>query len=62
MKFAAVLLSIAFLTALPTDDPVQRQPDITLARSRLDGWEPAVRLEDGLKKTIAYFEAFLKSP
>jgi len=40
---------------LPTDDPKQRQPDITLARSRL-GWEPRVALEDGLKETIAYFK------
>ena len=39
---------------LPADDPRQRQPDISLARSRLD-WEPKVALEDGLKETIAYF-------
>jgi UDP-glucuronate decarboxylase len=40
---------------LPSDDPMQRQPDLTLARSKL-GWEPTTRLDDGLKKTIAYFE------
>ncbi|KJS36965.1 MAG: NAD-dependent dehydratase [Hyphomonas sp. BRH_c22] len=40
---------------LPQDDPRQRQPDITLARDKL-GWEPTVRLDDGLKPTIAYFE------
>ncbi len=40
---------------LPQDDPVQRQPDITLAKEKLS-WEPAVALEDGLKKTIAYFK------
>jgi UDP-glucuronate decarboxylase len=40
---------------LPQDDPKQRQPDITLAKSAL-GWEPKVRLEDGLKETIAYFK------
>jgi UDP-glucuronate decarboxylase len=40
---------------LPTDDPVQRQPDIGVAKSRL-GWEPRVKLEDGLKETIAYFK------
>jgi dTDP-glucose 4,6-dehydratase len=40
--------------ALPTDDPQQRRPDITLAR-RLLGWEPKVPLEEGLRRTIAYF-------
>ena len=39
---------------LPTDDPKQRRPDITRARTRL-GWEPKVQLEEGLTKTIAYF-------
>jgi UDP-glucuronate decarboxylase len=39
---------------LPEDDPVQRQPDITLARETLD-WEPTVALEEGLLRTIAYF-------
>lgn len=39
---------------LPQDDPKQRQPDISLAKSEL-GWEPRVGLEDGLKETIAYF-------
>ena len=41
---------------LPHDDPVQRKPDIGLARRAL-GWEPRVRLKDGLKRTIAYFAA-----
>jgi UDP-glucuronate decarboxylase len=41
---------------LPSDDPKQRQPDIRLARKRL-GWKPAVRLEEGLKKTIDYFKS-----
>jgi UDP-glucuronate decarboxylase len=40
---------------LPQDDPKQRRPDITLAKNKLD-WAPHVALEDGLKKTIAYFE------
>jgi len=44
---------------LPEDDPKQRQPDITLARTKL-GWEPAVPLRQGLKKTIAYFKQLLK--
>ena len=39
---------------LPSDDPRQRQPDISVARDRL-GWQPSVALEDGLKETIAYF-------
>ena len=39
---------------LPSDDPKQRRPDITLAR-RLLKWEPKIDLEDGLKRTIAYF-------
>jgi dTDP-glucose 4,6-dehydratase len=39
---------------LPTDDPKQRRPDITRARTLL-GWEPKVQLEEGLIKTIAYF-------
>ena len=40
---------------LPLDDPRQRQPDITLARSLL-GWNPTVSLSEGLEKTIAYFQ------
>ena len=43
---------------LPTDDPRQRQPDITLAQQELS-WEPAVSLEDGLKETIRYFKSTL---
>jgi UDP-glucuronate decarboxylase len=46
---------------LPQDDPKQRQPDITLAKSKLDGWEPKVSLEDGLKETVAYFKRLLQS-
>lgn len=44
---------------LPQDDPIQRQPDISLAKKKLN-WEPKVPLEDGLKKTIAYFEKIVK--
>jgi len=41
---------------LPADDPVRRKPDISLAKEKLGGWEPKVKLEEGLKKTIAYFK------
>ena len=40
---------------LPCDDPRQRKPDITLAQEKLD-WEPKIRLEEGLMRTISYFE------
>ena len=43
---------------LPQDDPKQRQPNIALAREKLD-WEPTVSLDDGLVKTISYFEKLL---
>lgn len=43
---------------LPSDDPKQRQPDITQARQVLD-WEPKYSLDEGLKPTIAYFDKFL---
>lgn len=45
---------------LPQDDPRQRQPDISLAKEKLGGWEPAVPLEEGLKPTIAYFKELLE--
>jgi UDP-glucuronate decarboxylase len=45
---------------LPSDDPKQRQPDITLAKERL-AWEPKVALREGLVKTIAYFEEVLNN-
>ncbi len=44
---------------LPQDDPLQRCPDITLAKQKLD-WEPKIKLEEGLKKTINYFDKILK--
>jgi len=50
--------SIVFMP-LPQDDPRQRKPDITLAKSKLD-WQPHVSLEDGLKETIAYFKKRLQ--
>ena len=43
---------------LPIDDPMQRRPDITLAKKEL-GWEPKVKVDDGLKKTIEYFKGVL---
>lgn len=46
------------LMPLPQDDPKQRQPNITLAKEAL-GWEPKVKLQDGLSKTIDYFKNFL---
>ena len=45
---------------LPKDDPVKRQPDISLAKEKLN-WQPKYKLEDGLKKTIEYFENYLKN-
>ena len=47
-------------TSLPTDDPRQRQPDISLAKSLL-GWQPQTSLKTGLSKTIAYFDQVLQS-
>lgn len=44
---------------LPSDDPLQRQPNIQLARDAL-GWEPKVQLEEGLRRTIPYFENLLQ--
>lgn len=43
---------------LPSDDPLQRQPDITLAKKEL-GWQPKVQLEEGLIKTIDYFKTIV---
>jgi UDP-glucuronate decarboxylase len=45
---------------LPQDDPTQRQPDISLAKEKLGGWEPKVPLREGLTKTIEYFDKLLK--
>jgi UDP-glucuronate decarboxylase len=45
---------------LPQDDPLKRQPCIDLAKQRL-GWEPTVALEEGLKRTIAYFKSTLST-
>ena len=44
---------------LPEDDPTQRQPDISLAKEKLGGWEPKIPLREGLKQTIDYFDKLL---
>ena len=44
---------------LPSDDPTQRRPDISLAKTKL-GWEPKIKLAEGLDKTIEYFDKKLK--
>lgn len=43
---------------LPQDDPKQRKPDIKLAINKLDGWEPQIKLNEGLEKSIKYFKNF----
>jgi UDP-glucuronate decarboxylase len=64
MELARTLIGMTGSTSridfreLPQDDPVQRRPDIALAREKL-GWEPRVPLAEGLKKTIAYFQKVL---
>jgi len=44
---------------LPSDDPMQRQPDISWAKEYLNNWEPRVQLHEGLQKSIAYFDGLL---
>ena len=51
---------ITFMS-LPHDDPMQRQPDISLAKKELNGWEPKINLREGLGHTIKYFDDLLKS-
>ncbi|HON17779.1 MAG TPA: SDR family oxidoreductase [Salinivirgaceae bacterium] len=43
-----------------SDDPTQRHPEISLAKKHLNGWEPKIKLDQGLKKTIEYFDQLLK--
>lgn len=58
IKFTGSKSSIIFLP-LPQDDPKQRQPDITLAKQKLNNWEPNIQLEEGLVKTINYFKTII---
>lgn len=58
LKLTKSKSKLSFLP-LPVDDPKQRQPDIAHAKENL-GWEPKVKLEDGLKETIAYFKRVLE--
>ena len=44
--------------ALPQDDPRQRQPDISMAKEKL-GWQPEIKLDEGLRKTIEYFRTII---
>ena len=44
---------------LPQDDPRQRKPDITLANEKLNGWQPNIKLDDGLKYTVDYFKKLI---
>jgi len=46
---------------LPSDDPLQRKPDISLAKSTLN-WEPKIQLDEGLRRTIDYFDQLLSEP
>lgn len=57
LKLTGSHSKIKFLP-LPPDDPVQRKPDIHLAKEKLN-WTPRIALEDGLKETIAYFKKIL---
>jgi len=64
LQLAELVLSLTESTSkirflpLPSDDPRQRQPDISLAREKL-GWEPSVALHQGIQKTIDYFRSIL---
>ncbi len=42
---------------LPKDDPMQRQPDISLSKQHLKGWVPSVQLAEGLNRTIEFFKS-----
>ncbi len=64
LELAEIILSLTgskskiIYKPLPSDDPIQRCPNITLAKEKL-GWSPKVKLEDGLKATIDYFKSLM---
>lgn len=58
IKLTSSKSKITFMP-LPSDDPMQRQPNIDLAKEKL-GWEPKVKLDEGLKKTIEFFKTIVK--
>ena len=66
LEIAEIIINLVGSTSkiifesLPEDDPKQRQPDITLAKSKID-WEPKTDLKDGLEKTIHYFDQILSN-
>jgi UDP-glucuronate decarboxylase len=60
IKMTGARIKIAF-KELPKDDPLQRCPDISLAKEKLD-WQPSIQLEQGLDKTISYFSKIIKMP
>ena len=57
LKLTNSISKIIFLP-LPEDDPTKRKPDISLAKENLD-WEPKVNLDEGLQKTINYFNKII---
>ena len=54
VEIAGTGVEIVQARPLPQDDPLQRQPDITLAREKL-GWEPKIALREGLQRTVDWF-------
>ena len=65
-ELAAKVLSIVGSTSkliylpLPSDDPMQRKPDISIAQRKLGNWKPEVALEQGLQQTVNYFDSLLR--
>ncbi len=65
LEFAKLIIELTnsnseiIFKELPMDDPIQRKPDISLAKEKLD-WQPIIKIDDGLKETIKYFDKILK--